>query len=300
MFTHEELKARQKGIGASEIAIVLGCSPFSNRYELYHEKIIEDPRSLKSYMDKEPHIRWGRRLEDPIAEEYAERTSAILTKCETTLHNEHPLFYATPDRMATFSDGSKIGLEIKNVTDPSSFKLWGASGSQIIPEYYYTQVAQSLFVFDFERWDVAALLGGGNFRIYTFYRDHEFDSIIMEAGYAFWKDHVLKRNAPDPSEEFVNARARDFLKRLYPTVEITEIKLPSSLMKWVEIRKEGKTLAKQYADAASIAEAHIMHHMSSHSKGVLPDGSYFLRSIVNKKTYTVEAHEELRFTYKEK
>jgi putative phage-type endonuclease len=300
MFTLEELKARQKGIGASEIAIVLGCSPFSNRYELYHEKIAEDPTQLKSYLDAEPHIKWGRRLEDPIAEEYAERAGAYLDKCGTIIHNEHPIFYATPDRIVTLSDGLKIGLEIKNVTDPASFRLWGRSGSSEIPEYYYAQVAQSMFVLDFERWDVAALLGGGDFRIYTFHRYHEFDDIIMQEGYDFWEKHVLKRVAPDPNEEFTSAKARDFLRRLYPTVETTEIRLPETIMKWVEIRNESKALAKQYAEAASIAEAHIMHHMGKHSKGILPDGSYFLRSIVNKKTYTVEAHEELRFTYKEK
>lgn len=301
MFTREELKERQKGIGASEIATVLGCNPYSNRYELYHQKTIEDPTQLETQMDENDPRNWGTRMEPFIAELYADKTGAKLKTQSRIHHGEEPLFYASPDRIVSLPNVSTFGLEIKNVTDVRKFKLWGPSASQdaLIPEQYYFQVAQCMFVMDFKRWDVAALMGGGELRTYTFHRDYYFDSIILEEGEAFWKNYVMRREAPDPNEEFKSIRAKDFMRKLYPTVEVTEVQLPESLMKWSDIRKESKVLAKQYAESAAIAEAHILHHMGHHSKGILSDGSYFLRSIMSKKTYTVEAHEELRFTYKD-
>ena len=69
--SHEEwLEYRKKGIGGSEIASILGVSPFSNAYKVWLDKT---DKSEKGNFDNQA-MYWGRRLEDIVAQEFTERT----------------------------------------------------------------------------------------------------------------------------------------------------------------------------------------------------------------------------------
>ncbi len=64
------LESRTDGIGASEIAAVLGESPWMSPLALYASKIGAYERDLS---DSEP-VYWGTKLEGAIVEAYSERT----------------------------------------------------------------------------------------------------------------------------------------------------------------------------------------------------------------------------------
>src|SRR5262245_52949583 len=65
------LEARRKGIGASEIAAVLGISPWESPFSLYWRKV--------NGWDYEPssEMEWGTRLEPVIAEKYANNHAGV-------------------------------------------------------------------------------------------------------------------------------------------------------------------------------------------------------------------------------
>lgn len=292
MLTVKELKERQKGLGGSDMAALLGVSPYKTPYELYIEKTIEDPLRIQKETES---MQWGHLLEGVLAKRYEEETGLKTKRCGRAVHPQHSLFFASPDRLVK---GLKKGLEIKNVGSPEQIRLWGAEGTHLIPEHYYPQIAQYMFVYDYEEWDVAALLGGHDFRIYTFHRDREFDAILLEEGESFWKKYIEKRQEPDP--DITSARAKEFLKKLYPTVEEKSvIDLPEGLLHWAKIRQDSKAFVRQYQASADIAEAHILHHMKDHEKGIFPDGSYFIRKAVKVKEYSVPERVDIRLDYKQ-
>lgn len=292
MLTHEELKARQQGLGASDVAAVLGLSPFKSRYELYVEKTSDNP---ERFQKETKSTKAGQLEESVIAAMYEEATGNATRQCGRLLHPEVPFLYATPDRLVTTPDGQEKGLEIKNVGFQRRH-AWGPSGTHRIPEYYYPQIADCMMVANQERWDVAARIGGSDLRVYTFYRDREFETILLEECESFWRQHVEKR-VPPPFETG-SLRAQDFLKRLYPTVESTSIDLPEEAGPWAVVLEECKRLAKQYDTQAKWAANQILHYMGSHGKAYLPDGSYFVRKAVSVKGHAVPARTDIRLEYK--
>ncbi|MGH3923507.1 MAG: YqaJ viral recombinase family protein, partial [Pseudonocardiaceae bacterium] len=59
--------AREDGLGGSEIAAVMGLSPWESRFSLWHRKAGRlDP------VQESPEMEWGKRLEDVIAIKFGE------------------------------------------------------------------------------------------------------------------------------------------------------------------------------------------------------------------------------------
>ena len=292
MFSIEELKARQQGLGASEISAVLGLSPYKSRYELYIEKTTDDPARFQK---DTPATAAGRRMEEVIALMYEEDTGHKTRLARRVVHPDVPYLFATPDRLVTLSDGGECGLEIKNV-GTHRMNEWGPRGSFEIPDYYYTQIAACMMAQNMERWDVAALLGGSDLRIYTFRRNAEFESFILEESDVFWRQHVEKRIPP--SFETGELRAKDFMKRLYPAVESTTVALPEEALLWAQALTESKKMVKQYETHVKWASNQILQYMGSHERGVLPNGSCFVRKRVNVSGHYVPARTDVRLEYK--
>jgi putative phage-type endonuclease len=116
-------------ITATEIAAVVGLSPWTSSFTLWHKKA----GLPTAPFEPSPEMRWGVRFEDDVAEEFAER------------HPEHPLLHtgtwkhrdrgwqrATPDRLW----GDSI-VEIKTAAHPEG---WGPDGSDELPIHYRCQV----------------------------------------------------------------------------------------------------------------------------------------------------------------
>ena len=127
-----DLDARRKGLGGSDIAAVLGISPYKSAYEVYEEKVNGYCKDLSN----NEKVQSGIFLEDGIAKWY-ENVKGVGTFKPTTIrtHKDLPFLLANPDRLVA---GKKIGVEIKNVGERSKH-LWGEDGSQVVPDYYFLQ-----------------------------------------------------------------------------------------------------------------------------------------------------------------
>ena len=69
------LKARLRGVGASESPVLMGASKFSSPIELWGIKTGRLPESLD---DENERMLWGQRLEPLVAEEYERKTGRQL------------------------------------------------------------------------------------------------------------------------------------------------------------------------------------------------------------------------------
>jgi putative phage-type endonuclease len=92
-------RARRATIGASESAVVLGCSPWSSAYALWAEKT---GRSGGPQLDGAEFIFWGHALENAIIDGYAKRAQRWTLPFGLLLRSRRwPWMSATPDALVT-------------------------------------------------------------------------------------------------------------------------------------------------------------------------------------------------------
>jgi putative phage-type endonuclease len=193
----EWIAARLHGIGGSDCAAVMGMSPWRSALDVYMERV-----GLVPGVRQNEAMSWGTRLEGKILEAYAEQTGYELESGTNIIaqHDEHEWMLASFD--ATVK-GQRKGAEAKNIggrqafaTDDDGELIWGESGTDHVPLYYLMQCQYYLAVSGYESWDLAALIGGQELRIYTILPDAELQAEIIETVGSFWRDHVLAKVPP--------------------------------------------------------------------------------------------------------
>lgn len=244
------LAERKLGIGGSDVAAVLGVSPYRTPLSVYEDKtseLIDDkPISDSAY--------WGTLLEDQVAREFSRRTGMKVQRVTASLHTSFSdkvdaakLGDAADEWARANIDRAIINPEISGtvrVSSPEKQKQtgrmlttdlilecktaslrnadqWGPSqeaeiiagevySEHEIPVYYETQVQWYMGITGAKCCYVAVLIGGQDFRIYKVDRDDELINAIVEQCFDFWLNHVVAAVPPDP----VNV---EDVKKLYPS-----------------------------------------------------------------------------------
>lgn len=289
---------RRKGLGGTDMGAVLGLNPYKTAYQVYLEKVEGAEQDLSN---KEAVV-WGNLLEDIIADRYVEISKYPVQECikppyQLQLSEDYPYLIANPDRfLFTNSLVASEGLEIKTVGSQSAH-LWGESGSQLIPEHYYVQIAHYMLVCEIPIWNVAALIGGQELRTYRFEHDKEMDAILIEAGTNFWKEHVEKK--VPPPVDYAHKAAQEFIKKRYKVVSEETVVFPEEYLSWKLVYLDSKKQAKYWQDKANEAQAFILEQMKDAGIGIFSDGSKFIRKLIKAKSYTVPEREYVRLDFKE-
>lgn len=186
------LSERRKGIGGTDAAAILGVSRWSSELQVWLDKRGEG----LPVQESEP-MRWGRAVEDAIATEYAIRHGRLLWNPEAVMaHPEHPILIGTPDRIVldTMTSRPAYGLEIKTSRYGDGF---GESGSQEVPHDYAAQCAHYMAITGADRWDLAVLIGGNEYREYTLERDADLEAAMVERLLRWWQRHIVEGVQPD-------------------------------------------------------------------------------------------------------
>lgn len=199
----EFLARRKKGLGGSDIAIVMGLSKYKTPMQLWQEKagIVED-----DFTDSEPAY-WGNQLEDLVAKEYAKRTGNKVQRVNAQLkHPEHDWMLGNIDRAvvegATKARVNKDGrlngaagiLECKT----ASAYLAGMWDGESAPVQYVAQCQWYMAITGAAWTDLAVLIGGQQFKIIRIEADAEIQQALIDAGKTFWLDCVQANVPPAP------------------------------------------------------------------------------------------------------
>lgn len=229
---------RRQGIGASEIAAVVGLSPFESPFSLWHRKKGNIPGADPS----NPLFTWGHLLEPVVADHFAARHSEFrLAETGTHAHEDRMWQLASLDRrLMNMSDGSMSMLEIKTTRYGDN---WGPDGSDKIPLHVRCQVLQQMDVFGAPYAWVAVLIGGNDYREYRIPYDATDAAALREAGAAFWESLQTDDEPPvDASFETYAA-----VRELHPDIDGTDVPINPALY--------GRYLDTK-ADADSANDAH--------------------------------------------
>jgi putative phage-type endonuclease len=177
-FTLEQRKRwlaeRRNGVGGSDAPVVAGLSKWRTAYELWHTK-----RGAAADQMTEEQL-WGLLKEELIGKFYAvERGVEVFRPPEFIRHHQDPwrycnLDWCAPDRI----------VECKNYMFADG---WGKPGTAEVPDDIYCQCQHQMDCAGVDLCDVAVLLGGNRFRVYTIPGDKEFQRQLADGQHEFWE-----------------------------------------------------------------------------------------------------------------
>lgn len=241
---------RSSYLGASDIAAVVGLSPYRTALDVWAEKV----HGL-GISDSEP-MRIGRELERPVLTLYAEPRGLELAFTGTLRHGAEPWMAATPDALAGRSALEPDRAAECKIVGRRQMHRWGDidEGPDGIPPEVLAQVTWQLAAIasrgrTLDSADVVALLGT-ELRVYGVAFDPDFATDLMEIGRAWWRRHVERGEMP---EVYTGDTART-LARIHPkgvegTLAMTE-DVRNLARVWLAANKAEK-VAKEAKDEAA-------------------------------------------------
>jgi len=250
----EWLHARTRGIGGSEVAALLGVSPYATAFDVFRNKVDENgkPRFLAPYPKKgrkvraelltdNPVFEWGHRLEDAIAVKAADDLGLVgRSGGGLWQHLDHEIAIVTPDRVATARRSwEPVGLiECKTSTEPEAWEnndaplhykiqaQWQMGITGISPCYL------SCLLLDYER----------TFHIRKIVFDDVWFAEMVEVAERFWEQHVL--TGEPPMHDLTHPHTTDLLAELHPHVVRESVQLGDGAREWIEAYHQAKEVVK--------------------------------------------------------
>lgn len=200
---------RRSKIGCSDIAAILGVSPWSTPWDVYQRV------KHGAYTDSDDSVKArGRRMEALVIEDVKRAVglnanAAIVT---TLAHRVHPWFVGTPDALfGPFSrgadDANEYGIEAKTAHDrsawgePCTIDAWSDEHVGRVPAYYALQVYGYLEITGAAEWHLGCAFtdwteGLLPARVYTFKRDPVIQAQIMARLVEWYERYIIGNEEP--------------------------------------------------------------------------------------------------------
>ena len=242
MSREQFLLDRKKGIGGSDVASILGVSPYRTALEVYHDKTSPE----LAFDEPTEDMQRGMRVEKYILQEYAERNEVQLdSNIPTIVDKQYQFMRANIDAKVI---GENVIVEAKSTKAPIS--SWESG----IPEYYKAQVAYYAMLSNAERVDVPVMFSSWKYACFTYWRDAEYEAVIKAAAINFWQNHIVKNIPPKPTspEELMTA---------YPKLEEKTIEADNDIREKVYQLQEAQAQRKKLEEQEKQLKTQIQGYM---------------------------------------
>ena len=274
------LAARNLGITASEIAVVMGLSPFDSPFGLWHRK-----RGDLDAVEDNMFMRVGRHFESLVCELFSDlhpEFALVGDGRQLWQHPGRPWQLATPDSLV-FEGRADDPLATFEAKTSSTYDGWGDEGTDEIPVHYRCQVLWQMDVMGVDTGYLACLfLHSRKLRVYELAMDDDArgDLKLMRDEAALFMKSIDDGEPPDVDWRPATG---DALKRLHPSLQDTEVTVP-------------RALAGQYrAACAAVKKAEQRKHLAENRiRARLGDGRRVLdpdgQIIATRQVYDVKEH----------
>lgn len=226
----EWLEYRTKGIGGSDVAAVMGCSPFITAREVYYDK-----KNIKPiFNDNREWVKMevGNRLENLIGEIFAKKTGYCIYKPNKIFY--HPFY---PFMMANIDFIGQSQLEKFFILECKSTNIYQKNNllQGKIPIHHILQVSHYMAVLNLDFVWIAYLCGNSenDFIMKKFYRNLKFEEFLIEKESYFWEKYILK-NVPPPYVEQTNLVLKAIEKYFQKIENEPPLKIAASYYKYLE------------------------------------------------------------------
>lgn len=190
----EWLEARKEGIGASEVATIVGLNPWETPYQLWRRKVGIDPPKAENAAMATGHI-----LEDGVAQFWARETGREIIHASKDdfmfVDSNNPCLRVSPDR-TYWIDGMTRNDDNKGILECKTTRM--VVDSADIPKYWFVQVQMNLGVAGYTQGSLAWLSAakGFEFGYQDFKFNPEFFAWLKEETMRFWTDNIIGKKEP--------------------------------------------------------------------------------------------------------
>lgn len=208
---------RQTYLGGSDVAGILGLSPWRTPLDVYLDKV-EGSRPIDEAKAK--IFRRGTRMEPYILDLLTEEHGIqIVNRGQRYRDKNHAFIAAEIDAEAASGEN----IEAKSANQFAA-KNWGAEFTDEIPVYYTAQAMHGMMVKPAPATIFPVLIGSDDFRVYRVERDDETIAAIRDKEVEFW-DRVQRRDPPPPStvSDIERMFSRDSGLAIQASDEIVEV-----------------------------------------------------------------------------
>lgn len=238
MSRKEWLEFRIKGIGGSDVAAILGLSPWNTPFSVWAKKTGRVPVEG----EENEFMHWGTIMEPILAREFEQVTGKKVRRQNKTFYvPEHPFLRANIDRDVIGEDGI---LEIKTATEYKSSE-WADDN---VPVPYQLQVQHYMYVLDRPYCYFAYLVGGHSFGYKRVERDQDAIDIIEPQLIAWWQKHVVEDVPPEVDGEDATTAA---LRAMYPEDDGEVVALEDRFNALLENREQLQASIKDTKNAVT-------------------------------------------------
>ena len=208
---HEEwLRHRQRSIGGSDAAAIVGLSAYVSPYTVWADKLGKIPPS-----EDNEAMRQGRDLEQYVAERFAEATGKKVRRENNILINpDFPFAHANVDRIVI---GEDAGLECKTTNQLNLKKFKNGE----FPDHYYVQCMHYMMVTGCSKWYLAVLVLGREFLWFEIERDEEEIAALAKSEQEFWK--CVETNTPPAADG--SKSTTDTIQTMFPDSSESSVSL---------------------------------------------------------------------------
>jgi putative phage-type endonuclease len=229
--TDAQLADRRNHLGASDIAVLAGVSPYATPFELYLEKIGElDLDARRTDADRDRMER-GHRLEDVALDWDAELRGLSIERIRRDIvHPRLPFIVVHPDARVKPWRQTKRLLEAK-----TSGKKWDE-----VPQHVEAQVQAQMAATGADVADVVVLGFDGPPATFEIARNPELIAALEELATSFW-DRVQRRDPPPLDGSRAASRWLDRLFREGPE-EVADASQADAIARLLDIRARMKAL----------------------------------------------------------
>ena len=207
------LADRRLGVGGTDVAAILGLSPYRTPMSVWLEKTGRQEPTFDPAAEE--RMFWGSAMEDLVARRYAHLKGARIQRVNTPLVHAGGILRGNIDR-AVVPEGRQARwieaerrlrgadriLEVKTAGAFAERSAdWGEPGSDQVPIHYWTQVQTYQGLAQVQEADLAVLFGGQRLAIYTITADAGIFAGIVEQCEEWWARHVIADTPPQPESE---------------------------------------------------------------------------------------------------
>lgn len=278
---------RTKFIGGSDVAAILGISPWRSAVDLWLDKITPRVENGQNAAAK----RRGSRLEPYILDMIREEHGLVIERHnQRYIDHEFPFLACEIDAEGrepeiVYADETCLdNFEIKTV-HPFKAKEWGEKDTDQLPIHYVAQAQWGLGITGRRICRVFALIGD-DLKPYIVERDDELIQVMRTKSAEFWHQYVLPK--VQPPIDFQHKDVMETLKRMYPGTDGTVIEADVMHEHWRAVYETASEMVKKYEGIVDGAKAHLLSEMGNACAIRFSDDRAFSRKIIKKKAYTVE------------
>ena len=238
--------ARANGLGGSEVAPLLGLSPYESRFSLWHRKAgnigpVEETEIMEA----------GKRLEPVILEKFRDsHPEFLVTGSATYAHHERTWQVGNPDGEIHLPE---LGVsEYPVALIECKYALyddeWGEPGTDEIPIHYRCQVQWYLDVFGIDTCYLMVFIGSqGQFREYVIRADAGEQQILRSAAVEFLAS-LTRGEQPDVDAHSATYQA---IRELHPDINGDKVDLSTETAVRYCHAKAAEKAAKEDAQLAT-------------------------------------------------